>query len=380
MTVLHRPWLFLFFAIEIKEVNMKVLAWGAVVDNKKDFWIPIYNTDALAKGSYNGTYEYIGNLNFREYGIDDKCILKVLETNDHVLLFARASYDVWIVDKVTNKLTHQKYYDGTKGGIADIVQCGENAVILPYSTDNSIIIWNMISYDVNVLQYDSIPPINHFAFVRGIECGGYVFSATRSLNGVYVCRIDVNQKKTLFFETSLRMVNAIDIKEDSIWLFGLSSDNKTLFLKYKNDMSELIEQHIIRDIEPVLENGNMKYIRMCVYKDKIALIPSSPIKIYIYNLKTDDGYYLEYPDDSINGIVNKGGMFVEIQRVGCDILLFPFGFDRIMKLNLEDEIISSIKISFDSDIERKVNSNIILSSDIISEGYPMSLNDLINTI
>ena len=315
---------------------MKVLAWGAVVDNKKDFWIPIYNTDALAKGSYNGTYEYIGNLNFREYGIDDKCILKVLETNDHVLLFARASYDVWIVDKVTNKLTHQKYYDGTKGGIADIVQCGENAVILPYSTDNSIIIWNMISYDVNVLQYDSIPPINHFAFVRGIECGGYVFSATRSLNGVYVCRIDVNQKKTLFFETSLRMVNAIDIKEDSIWLFGLSSDNKTLFLKYKNDMSELIEQHIIRDIEPVLENGNMKYIRMCVYKDKIALIPSSPIKIYIYNLKTDDGYYLEYPDDSINGIVNKGGMFVEIQRVGCDILLFPFGFDRIMKLNLED--------------------------------------------
>lgn len=359
---------------------MKVLAWGAVVDNKKDFWIPIYNTDALAKGSYNGTYEYIGNLNFREYGIDDKCILKVLETNDHVLLFARASYDVWIVDKVTNKLTHQKYYDGTKGGIADIVQCGENAVILPYSTDNSIIIWNMISYDVNVLQYDSIPPINHFAFVRGIECGGYVFSATRSLNGVYVCRIDVNQKKTLFFKTSLRMVNAIDIKEDSIWLFGLSSDNKTLFLKYKNDMSELIEQHIIRDIEPVLENGNMKYIRMCVYKDKIALIPSSPIKIYIYNLKTDDGYYLEYPDDSINGIVNKGGMFVEIQRVGCDILLFPFGFDRIMKLNLEDEIISSIKISFDSDIERKVNSNIILSSDIISEGYPMSLNDLINTI
>ena len=97
-------------------------------------------------------------------------------------------------------------------------------------------------------------------------------------------------------------------------------------------------------------------------------------------MKTDDGYYLEYPDDSINGIVNKGGMFVEIQRVGCDILLFPFGFDRIMKLNLEDEIISSIKISFDSDIERKVNSNIILSSDIISEGYPMSLNDLINTI
>ena len=359
---------------------MKVLSWGAVVDDEKNFWIPIYNTDALFKGRYNGSYEYIGNLNFREYGIDDKCILKVVETNDHVLLFARASYDVWIVDKITNKLTHQKYYDWTKGGIADIVQCGENVVVLPYSSDNSIIIWNMISYEVNVLQYDSIPPINNFAFVRGIECGGNVFSATRSLNGVYVCQIDVTQKKTLFFETSLRMVNAVDIKEDGIWLFGLSSDNKTIFQKYKIDMSELIEQHIIRDIEPVLENGNMKFFRICVHKNKIILIPSSSGRIYVYDLKKDEGRYLEYPDDAIDGVVNKGGTFVEIQCVGCEIFLFPFGFDRIMKLNLEDETISSIQIYFDSEIERKVNSNIILSSDIISEGYPMSLNEFINAI
>jgi len=359
---------------------MEISSWGAIVDSEQNFWIPIYNTDILIKGSCNGSYEYIGNLSFKEYGIDNKCILKVFELDDNVFFFARASYDLWILDKLTNKLTHQKYYDGSKDVIADIVQCGENVVVLPYGLDNSIIIWNMVSHNVDVLQYDSIPPIKQLSFVRAIKSEGFVFSATRSLNSVYVCQIDVNRKKMFFYETSLRMVNAIDIKEDGIWLFGLSSDNKTLFQKYKIDMSELIEQHIINDIEPVLENGIMRYFRICVYKDKIALIPSFSGRIYIYDLKTDVGYFLEYPDDAIDGTVKKGGAFVEIQSMGCDIILFPFGFDRIMRLNLEDEIISSIEISFDSDIERMVYSNTVLSSDILSEGYPISLNEFIKAL
>ena len=177
---------------------MKVLCWGAIVDNENNSWMHIYNTDVLIKGGNIGSYEYIGNLNFRSYGINDKCILKALEVNDHVILFARASYDVWIIDKITNKISQHRYYDGVKGGIADIVQCGENAVILPNSSNSSIVIWNMCSHDVDILQCEDIPLINHFAFIRGVENDGFVYSATRSLNEIYVCRVDVNGKRTLF--------------------------------------------------------------------------------------------------------------------------------------------------------------------------------------
>ncbi len=359
---------------------MKALAWGAVVDSENNYWIPIYKTDALIKGRKDGSYEYIGSLDFRKYDIEDKCILKVFEVKDYVLLFARASYDVWIVDKLTNILIHKKYYDGPKRGIADIVQCGENAVVLPYSADNPIIIWNMNFHNVEILKYNNKPHINQFAFVRGISTDKFVYSATRSLNEVHVCKIDVNDKKTLFFKTSLRMVNAISIKDDNVWVFGLSGENKTVFQEYNNDMSALIEQYILSDIDPVLENGNMKYFRMCVYKEKIVLIPYSPERIYIYDLKICEGHYLVYPNDTDNEVVNKGASFVEIQCGDNGIYLFPFGYDGIMKLNLEDEKFYNIKILFTPEMERLLNANAILSSDILSEGYPMSLNEYITAI
>ncbi len=363
-----------------KEIHMKALAWGAVVDSEKNYWIPIYKTDALIKGGKDGLYEYIGNLDFRKYGIKDKCILKVFEVKNHVLLFARTSYDLWIVDKLTNKLMHKKYYDASKNVISDIVQCGDNAVIFPYSSDNPIIIWNMNSHNVDFLQYDKKPPINQFAFVRGISNDKFVYSATRSLNEVYVCKVDVNDKKTLFYKTSLRMVNAISIKDDNVWIFGLSRDNKTVFQEYNYDMSKLIGQYILSDIEQVLENGNMKYLRMCVYKDKIVLIPYSAKRIYIYDLKIGGGHYLEYPNDVDNEVINKGASFVEIQRKGYYIFLFPFGYNGIMKLNLEDEKISNIKFSFEPELDRLLNTNVLLSSDILSEGYPLSLNEYITAI
>ena len=358
---------------------MKVCSWGTVVDKNSNYWIPIYNTDILIKGSKDELFKYVGNLDFKKHGINNKCILKAFDAGDNVVLFARDSYDVWIVNKFTNNINHHKYYDCSKAEIADIVQCDESVVILPYDSDSPTIIWNTNTYDADIVKMNDMPLVNPYAFVRGVANDDYVYSATRSLDNVYIVRINVKSRESIFLKTSLRMVNAMCIKDDNLWLFGLSKNNKTVVQKY-NSRKEVEEEYYIKDIDDVSENGYMKYFRICVYENKLFLIPSSNKKIYVYDLETDGGHYLNYPIEDINKSTDKAGYFVEIQSIDSDIILFPYGFESIMKLNLIDETISVMSILFDLETERLISAHIVQSSDVLREGDPIQLVDFINGI
>ncbi len=357
---------------------MKIVSWGATIDAENNYWIPVLGTDVLVKGKENGVYEYVGKIDFEKYGIKDKCILKVLEMEEKILLFARNSYDVWVVDKHVNEIVHIKYYKASNSDIADIVQCGENVIVFPYTASSPIINCNIKTFNTNVVKYDYLSN-DTFAFVRGVAEGNFVYSATRTLNAVYINKVDVANNIASFFKTSLKMINAIEVNDDDIWLFGLSSKDETVIQKYNNKY-EMTKEFVLNNILPVLENGYMNYFKMCLYKHKLFLIPSSNEKVYVYDTEVDKGYFLDYPSSVINNKINDLVSFVEVQRDINGIYLFPYGFDTILKLSFEEEKFDVITMSLQDEIEKIINKSVIESSNILAEGNPMYLDEFIKAL
>lgn len=358
--------------------GLNIRTWGGIIDFDNTFWLPVLNTNSLIKGNECGKFEYVGEL-FTHHQVDDNCIIKILETERNLFFFSRKRYDVCIVDKDTLIMKNIHYCMDDMKGIADIVQVDKYAIILSFSVREPAMFFDLEKQKSEIIYATNAMAYGDTVFIRGVCRNNSAYTATRHLNNVSICRIDPNTKKAEYYKLDVMMINAICTEGDNWWVFALDNYRRTVLRKYNGDFRECREEYGLDEIEKILESGIIKYFRIESYGEKIFFIPSFANNIYVYDTISGAGKYLDYPDGLMN--TDAGVSFVEIQKRDKVVYLFPYGYQQILKLNMENNEINLIDINMDSTMREKIKS--IFANElngVIKEGFPITLDGFLNVI
>ena len=358
---------------------MYAFTWGALLDKNNNIWIPISNTKSLIKINEYGKVQYIGEL-MLDMTSDENCILKVLETDNNIIFFARETFEAWIVDKSTLQMSYMLYCDKPQTRIADIVQVGNMAVILPFSKETSICLYDLNEKKIEEIAWKNKPDVTAMLFVRAAIKSMYVYTAIRNLDNVYICKIDLIHKVASFFKIDVRMINALNVYDGYLWLFVLNKNNETVLWKYSEKSGEIIDEYILHNIEPISELGDLKYFKIEIYENKVFFIPSFATHIYVYDLSIKEGAYLNYPQQLEVARINDRLSFLEVQRKDSELYLFPCGFSKIIKLNLKDGKIEALDLTIDENISKRILSYSLKDNKMLKENYPATLKDYIRVL
>lgn len=359
---------------------MNTFAWGAIIDQECNLWLPISNTNSLVKGENLKNLQYVGELPCQNQTITGNCILKALETDEQIVFFARETYEAWSVDKKTLVVSHILYCDTVKTRIADIVRVEHYAVVLPYSGHAPICIFDLDKNKAEKFEWENKQAAGTMNFIRAINKNNCVYTAVRALDNVTICKINITEKTVVFDRIDVRMINAINIEDDNWWVFALSKEGDTVLYKYSEEAKKIVEKYVLYDIEPIAVTGALRYFKIEKYNDKIYFIPALAPKIYVYDIVSKTGRYLEYPKELESKRINNESSFLETQRIGNDLYLFPCAFTQLLKLNLKSENIEIIELIPEVAITKTVLDNYVNAKEILKEKYPITLDDYVKML
>ena len=173
------------------------------------------------------------------------------------------------------------------------------------------------------------------------------------------------------------MINCIYVDWDGCWALALNKKGETVLQKYEKEFKNLKEEYVLNDMEPVDETGRLYYFNLYVCEELVYFIPSAARNIYMYNLKTQTGQFLDYPQE----LKNSGGcddelIFADTQRVGNTIYIFPHFFNQVIKLNLEDGRIIVAGLDYNDDLI----CDMLGDNDILHESQLIGLTDFIKVV
>ena len=353
---------------------MNICTWGAVKDSNEKIWLPILNTNLILKCNDLGVLDDYILLPSPEI-IKSKWILKVIDAKDYLFAFSKHNNIVWKIAKSSNEILRIDYGFNEIKGIIDIVPCGKYAVILTVSSQFPILLFDLYSSKTEVLSAKGKIQDVDTGFIRGVCHEDCVYTATRHLNNVQLCKIDVENRYLSFLSINVKMINAIEKENDCWWIFALNTDGKTVLQKHNMDFSKCIQEFVLDDIEEIQETGLMYYFRIEVCLNKVFFIPAVAKKIFIYDVSKREGRYLCYPSEMKHQ--KRMYSFIEEQRIDNIIYLFPHGFQQIMIINLETEEIEVLDVAFDNTNSFSILKLLVHNTEIFRENDPLSIKEFL---
>ena len=359
---------------------MNGFTWGALKDADCNIWLPILNTNIIIKGDEKNNYKYVGKLLSENSLFTNNCIIKALETQTDIILFARESYEAWKIDKKLLCISYIKYSAQARTRVADVVRIGDYAIILPVSSKNSILIFNLYTYKTKKVLWKNNIYGEHTNFIRGFCENMCVYTATRNLGKIQICKVDVLNCIAELYVIDVRMVNAISSEGDNLWIFGLDNDNNTFLGKYSRNTKSIVEKYVLDNIEPISESGSLGYFKMEICKGKIYFIPALAKKIYVYDIAKKLGEHMEFPEKIKNSRINNNLSFLEIQRIDDNLYMFPCAFPQILKMDMLQGSIEAIELNIEKSVGKKVLDDCTGMSQILNEDYPLTLKDFIKDV
>lgn len=355
---------------------MKVSTVGALVDCNENIWIPILNTNNLIVGNENSLFNNAGSIFSEKEKYKSKSIFKVLENNNEVILFSKEKYELWTVNKNDYCVNHFVYWQEPMKGITDIVQNGQNAVVLTCFEEGQTLIVSLKDYTMEKMEINQIKNRLGMGFIRGMANNSYVYTATRCLDDISICRIDIDNKKASIKSIDVRMINAMNLYENNWYVFVLNKNNQTVLRKYDFEFNAVLEEYLLDDLREIEESGIIRYFRIEISNDKVIFIPSLENRIYIYYLNERRGRFLDYPAEIEKEYKEGDCTFLETQRFKDYLYFFPHRFNYVLKMDTNDEKIKPIQIIFNDSKDSVVKDSICLS-DMLLEGDPITLEEFL---
>ncbi|SEW09129.1 hypothetical protein [[Clostridium] fimetarium] len=136
---------------------------------------------------------------------------------------------------------------------------------------------------------------------------------------------------------SLAMDNIIDYQGE--WWFLALKDNG-LYRMTKNSLKASLITRIPCEQQETIQ----QYGKIYIYKDKIFAMPWSAKKIAVYDIKSNEFRYIEFPAEEIyRGMIFLKGVIRENR-----LYLIPCSLDKLIYIDMDKEIIHTLKESLAS--------------------------------
>lgn len=144
--------------------------------------------------------------------------------------------------------------------------------------------------------------------------------------------------------TSLAMYQVVEHKEE--WWF-LALQNNCIYRMNKSSFNINIVARVPWDM--VESIGKIpQYGKIHIYYEKVFILPLCTNRIVVYDMKEESFHYIEYGQE-----YNNGEVFWDGVELGGYLYLIPCSFDSLLKINMETEEITLIKVGSDQEIRAK---------------------------
>lgn len=351
---------------------MRVSSWGAAIDGDNNIWMPVTGTECVIKRDGTGNVSLAGKLDSDKYA--GGCILKSFCIDDEVFFFSRFAYEMWILNKISMKVKHITYCESEFKDVADVVIDGRNAWVFTASFSCPLLKVNLDDFSCRAIPWFKTPYEDSAAFTRAQKDGTVIYTATRKTDDVYLCEVNTEKEYVRFEKKNVRMINCLFVGRDNCWALALNKKEQTVLQKYEKGFKNLKEEYILNDMEPVDEIGRLYYFNLFVYGELAYFIPSAARKIYIYNLRTQFGHFLDYPSALTRSKAYADELtFADTQYIGDVLYLFPHYFNQVIKLNLEDSTIGLAGFDYDYGLV----CDMLGDNNILYENQMIDLTDFI---
>ena len=356
---------------------MKIRSWGAVVDSDKNIWMPVLGTNKMLKREPSGNISIVGELKSDAHKNAANSILKCFCIGDEVYLFSRLSYEMWVLGSNSLRIRHLTYCEKECKGISDIAIVGKKVCVFPVSFDCPLITVDLNTLDRREIPWTNNPYGGNASFIRAQRAGQYIYTATRRKDDVYICEFNTEDEGVAFYQLDVRMINCIYVGIKDYWAFVLKKNGDTVLQKYENGFRNLKEEFVLGDIDSIDETGKLYYFNLFLYGELVYFIPSAAERIYVYNHRTKEGFFADYPEGvTDSGKCEDGLTFADTQHEGNMVYIFPHYFNQCIKLNLKDLSMETIDFKYSDALV----CNVLKGDAILHEGDIAGLDDLIKLV
>lgn len=349
---------------------MNILISSGTRDKDGGYWLP--------NSMFNGLfYSKDGNNRFVDCFPTDKVIftkdiLKVLDYDEYVFFISNYNYCVYILNKNTKEIKKIRLLD-IEVKIGDAIIVNNCLYVMPLFYNKPIAVYDFVSESSDMFYINNNDDNNKNEGLVKCVFMNRLFTATRIEGRIKLIMIDIfDRTSEVLHLPQLRFVNCISAEENMVYIFGESYKDGSVILAVDVISYELKKIIKIKSANHITTDQGLNYVKLVKIHNKFILIPALEKYIISIDLDTHEEKKVIYPDNYEH--FNDRVQFTDIQKNDCDIILYPYNYNAIMKFNTITNEISMTKLIM-KDLPAKVKAH--LSDDIINESSSFNLDDLI---
>lgn len=345
---------------------MGISTYTALHVENEGFWIPAADINGLFFANNKGIMEFKGVL---PNGMNSAAweICKVIKRDDNIFLFSRRSFEYWIYNIQSEKITNHKYHSGEAQLLSNVENINNKVWVFPMDHNTPIINIDLYSRQIIEIQYPCEVALGDSGFIRTVLYEEKIYWMNRDENNIYFFDLDCKNNCIRYrkFEDA-RYVNCMDVFDNMIVV--LYRDKKSQNILGIMDIEcENLKKNNVSDVIKLSDSDRLTYFRILYRYYKIFLFPvgNENVKIFengkVINIQEKKKFKINQKRNHVD-IFNN-----DIQIEGDDVYIYSPSELGIRRLNLKTEKNAEIKInvlsSYSDAIKSRERQNEILNED-----------------
>lgn len=312
---------------------MDIMAMGAYTEDGVRFYLPSMEVDGLfvmdlSKGNQA---DFVGK--FPDCMTENAwCIKSVVCFNGKIYFFSHHAFEMWEMDKTERIPRHYSYFTGSAGMI-DVVLLANKKIWIISRMPFRILCLDLATKRAEQIHWETELELQDNLCTSSSKWGDRIYVCTRLEKEVYVGVIDSQNNNVIFHRLNeFWIAKNIASWNERLYISGISCEGAAVLMEYDVNGMAAIACHRLDRIK-LNKNTEIDYREILVHGHKVFFIPGVVGEFMIYNLK--DNSEICIVNLKMPVLIEGALAFLDIQKVGNDLYLFPGVFPQIVKLNLD---------------------------------------------
>ena len=312
---------------------MNIMTMGACTDDGIVFFLPSMEVNGLFMVDLSKDNQAVFIGDFPDCKRENAWqIVKAFYYDGNVYFFSHYSFEMWIMNKQERILKHYTYLDENTGFI-DIVIPINNKVWVVSRSPLEILCLDLSTKKVEKIHWDTKSELRNNVCTASSVWKNRIYLCTRLEADVYMGVIDCSKNSVAFYRLNeLFIAKNITAGNDRVFVSGISCDGNFVLLEYDLERISLLTCHHLKTIK-MNKNTGIDYREMVVQNKKILFLPGTIGEFMIYDINDVSERQMEGLE--MPALMGQTLYFLDIQRIGSTMYLFPGAFNKLVKLNLD---------------------------------------------
>lgn len=320
---------------------MDIMTMGACTEDGVRFYLPSMEVNGLFMMDLleGNQADFVGE--FPDCMTENAWRIKsVICFNDKIYFFSYYAFEMWEMDKTECIPKHYAYFAGSTGLIDSVILANEKIWIVSRRPFR-ILRLDLDTKRAEQLHWGTESVLQDNICGSSSKWGDRIYVCTRLEKEVYMGVIDAQNDSVKFRKLNeLWIAKNITSWNERLYVSGISCDGAAVLMEY-DIYGTALACHRLDRIK-LNKNTEIDYLRILVHGHKVFFIPGVVDEFMIYDLKNSSEKSIV--DLKMPGLIEGTLPFLDIQKMGNHVYLFPGLFRKIVKLNLDTLQIEMVDI------------------------------------